>query len=309
MKKNVTRAIIIAVAAVIIAIGAFYVMKDTGEIPEQEEPVASVVEELEKPLTMEAREKPAPAEETKLPGIKEKEEAVTEETTVKEGYLEKQEFRQPLEEKKTRQEQVREEMEILFTYLDDRGYAEKYGLEKGTFHHFKSTTSLLLSKSPVIVGETQDVYVLTRNMAHFYRVAKKGNINLVKEILRTEKDIIEPSTALIYEWFMLEQTERGGKSTMTLANYYEYAAYFLETVSGTAYLMRRDSRTRLLTTYYAILVIYEAEEKNLNKYGIDAVPHIDRLIEDMRSYMNLDDKETYIATLSSIEKEIKEKRG
>ena len=298
-----------AVAVIIIVLGAFYVMKDTGEIPEQKEIAAPATAEPEKSISMEEREKPAPMEEAEPTGIEEKEEAIPEETAVQEDYLEKQEFRQPMEEKKSRLEQVQDEVELLFTYLDDRGYAEKYGLEKGTLHHFRTTSSLLLSKPPVIVGETQDVYVLTRNMAHFYRVAKKVNINLVKEILAKEKDIIEPSTALIYEWFMLEQAEKGGTSPMTLANYYEYAAYFLETVSGTAYLMRRDSRTRLLTTYYAILTVQEANRKNLNQYGIDAVPHIDRLVEDMRNYTNLDHKEAYIATLSDIKKEIQGKRG
>jgi hypothetical protein len=35
---------------------------------------------------------------------------------------------------------------------------------------------------------------------------------------------------------------------------YEYASY-LNTLGGRSYLMRRDSKVRLLTTYYCILVL------------------------------------------------------
>lgn len=235
--------------------------------------------------------------------------ALDSESETTEDFLKKPEFRKPFRTALTKREKNEEEMSLFFDYLDQKGYAAKYKIKGGMSAHFQKIVKLLMKNPPVIVGETKDVYILTRNMAHFYRVAKLSNISLIKEILVNEKDVIEPALGMMYEWVMEMQAAAKDQSSVTMENLYEYAAYFTDTVSGKAYLMRRDSRTRLLVSYYSILVLSRADRAKLNRYGIDILPHIDRLVEDMENYSTLEHRKDYIETLKEIRKAVSRGRG
>jgi hypothetical protein len=78
---------------------------------------------------------------------------------------------------------------------------------------------------------------------------------------------------------------------------YEYAGFFLNTLGGRSYLFRRDPGTRLLVSYYAVLLLDQANTRHLNSYGIDITEHLPRLIQEMEASNGLTNKEEYLDKL------------
>jgi hypothetical protein len=199
----------------------------------------------------------------------------------------------------------REAVKKFFDYLDRQDYIKAYTLEKGTYAHFLQLLSKLSSHPPVVSGEMKDVSLLMRNMAHFCRVTGQKNIFLFKDILSHEKDIFEPTTELLYEWMLAEIEAESGEIELTREGLYEYATFFLNTIAGKAYLMRRDSKTRILSIYYSVLVIDEADRKNLNRYGFDILPVINYLLDDVGAYGGLEYKDKYSKKLDLLKKNLR----
>jgi hypothetical protein len=207
-----------------------------------------------------------------------------------------------LKKKKSYYANLRDEIRILFEYLDGQEYVKAYALERGSEIHFLELLARLSANPPVIEGETKDIFMLTRNMAHFYRVMGNTNIFLGKEILINEKEIKEPAIELIYEWTMEEIKRKNPQFKTSLNQLYEYAGFFLTTLSGRAYLSRRDSKTRILVLYYSILILDKANRGNLNYHGIDILPPLNLLIDDISNHRNLDYRRKYLARLTYIKK-------
>ena len=82
-----------------------------------------------------------------------------------------------------------------------------------------------------------------------------------------------------------------------LAAVYEYAGFFLNTLGGRSYLFRRDPATRLLVNYYAVLILDQANKKQLNNYGLDIKEQIPRVIQEMEANNGLTHKERYLDKL------------
>jgi len=148
-----------------------------------------------------------------------------------------------------------------------------------------------------------------KNTAHFYRELKGKRITLVKDILNEEKDAIEPLSELFYEWIMAGVREGRPEIQTSPKDLYIYASFFLETLGGKAYLARRDSRTRILIKYYSILILDEASRKGLNHYGIDILPRVTLLMDDISNQKGLEYRDRYLNALNRIEKEYKSKRS
>jgi len=192
----------------------------------------------------------------------------------------------------------------FFDYLDQRDYIKTYRLKNGTQRHFLLLLAKLSANPPVVSGETRDIYTLTHNMAHFYRVIDKKNISIVKDVLSHEREIIEPTMEMLYEW-ITEEIKRKNKEVKTsTGDLYEYACFFLNTMSGKAYLARRDSKTRILMIYYSLLILDKANRENLNHNGIDILPPLNMLVDDITSQMGLDYKEKYLQRLYYIKKRV-----
>ena len=56
----------------------------------------------------------------------------------------------------------------------------------------------------------------------------------------------------------------------------------------------------MLTQYYSILILDQANQRRLNKLGLDIRPPLEALIGDLKGPANLTRKEEYIETLKSI---------
>ena len=197
-------------------------------------------------------------------------------------------------------DEIHQDVINFFDYLDQKDYIKAYKLKEGTYKHFLRLMGKLSANPPVVSGETRDVYILTHNIAHFYRVIGKKNILLVKDILSNEKEIIEPTMELFYEWITKGIEEKREEIKISMKKTYEYASFFLNTLGGKAYLSRRNSRTRTLVTYYSILILDKANKENLNRHGIDIRPQLTLLMEDIRNQKNLSRKDEYLKRLEAI---------
>ncbi len=196
----------------------------------------------------------------------------------------------------------REKLQALFAYLDRQGYIASRQLKGGSFEHFKSLLARLLDRPPLVQLETDDLMRVLQNKAHFYRVLGKKNTLLLRDIIRKEGDIIESSFAVLYQAMDLQEKCRpdGPALQVSLKDVYPYAVFFLNTLGGSSYLIRRDSRVRMLTQYYCILILDQANRRRLNNLGLDIRPPLDVLMRDLKSAANLARKEEYLDTLKSI---------
>ena len=189
----------------------------------------------------------------------------------------------------------------FFQYLDSKAYLIWPGTTLRAEELFEEIYTQLKSQPPINVGEMDNMYNLLRNVTHLYRVLGKDRINLIKTILQSESAVVEPAMAVIHTWLLVcsdEGTSVPGKSH--LDNLYPYAVYFLNTLGGRSYLLRRDSKMRMLVTYYALLTVDLANERKVNSYGLDVRPYIDYLFFDINNQKGLMYRERYLTQLAAL---------
>jgi len=193
---------------------------------------------------------------------------------------------------------VGKNLQNFFRYLDKQEYISAFELETTSDAYFITLAHKLLDNPPVVVRESDDIYTILRNMAHFFRVIGKKNIGLIKSILSRERDKIENVAAELYKW-IIEDACRDNYFPLVAPSdkMYEYAGFFLNTMGGRSYLFRRDSRCRLLVNYYSILIIDHADINNSNRYGISIAEILPSLISEIEASNQLIYKENYLDKL------------
>jgi hypothetical protein len=198
--------------------------------------------------------------------------------------------------------QMDKDLADFFGHLDSRDYVKAYGIRGGSYGHFRSVLPDLMQKTPVVANETDNLLRVLKNSAHFFRTMDRKDLALSLEILAREDESIERLFALLYQ--VAEGGDRcvaeGLDTLLPLEGAYEYAGFFLDTLGGRSYLMRRDSRVRMLVQYYSILVVDLANSQNKNKYGIDLRTAADSLVRDMQSSINLQHRGEYLYRLESL---------
>lgn len=189
----------------------------------------------------------------------------------------------------------------FFQYLDRKSYLIWPDINMRAEALFEELFKKLAANPPTNVGEMDDLYSLVKNVTHFYRVLGKDRIDLLKEILKSEKSVIEPAIAVLYNWLVYCN---GGMPASTeeeiLKTLYQYAGYFLNTLGGRSYLLRRDSKLRMLINYYSLLVIDKANDSRMNSYGIDVRPYIDYLLYDISNQKGLIYHRLYLTRLNAM---------
>jgi len=83
---------------------------------------------------------------------------------------------------------------------------------------------------------------------------------------------------------------------------YEYSHFFLNTLGGTAYLFRLESRMRILLFYYSTMIIHEANVREINKYGIDIRPYIKVLEDELNNYSMFYYSDKYLNEIELVKK-------
>lgn len=197
----------------------------------------------------------------------------------------------------------------FFSLLDNEEYIRGFHLGAPAQQYFLELAKKLLSNPPVVSRETDDLYTMLKNMAHFFRVIGGRNITIIKTILDRERDTIEDVAADLFQWTTGEQCNDSEFSFHApVDKLYEYAGFFLNSMGGRSYLFRRDSRSRLLVSYYAILLVNRANEEGINKYGIDLRPLIPMTISEIEGSNQLIYKEKYLDSLYGLLEKYPKKR-
>ena len=197
-------------------------------------------------------------------------------------------------------EDIEQQIKAFFSYLDEQDYVQAYELKSGTYQQFQQVLKKLSENPPNVTAETASLYNLYRNMAHFYRVMGKKRVLLVRDILQNEAEILESVMQTFYLWLVYQNGDKVSTQRPSLNEMYAYSGFFLNTLAGKSYLLRRDSKIRLLTTYYSILILDKANDENLNSNGIDIRPHIEFLTRDFQSQIGIIHQKQYLLQLEQL---------
>ncbi len=206
------------------------------------------------------------------------------------------------ERSESEREEVERKVREFFAYLDERDYIKGYGLDEGTLETFRSMVDRLAAHPPEVSAELKDPFLLIRNVAHFYRVLGKRDLRMARDVVANESEIAETVGAIFFEWSLPEGARPEGiEGRPSLSTLYEYAGFFLNSLGGRSYLLRRNSRVRILTIYYCVLIVDRANQEEANRHGIDLRPHIDSVAEEVRNQRGLVFQKEYLDTLAGLQ--------
>ncbi len=193
------------------------------------------------------------------------------------------------------------QIQALFKYLDDRPYIASRNLKGGIKGYFQRCTNLLIAEPPANIAEMKNIFRLVKNVTHFYRVLGKNRLKLAKDIMVNENRVAEPALAVLYAWMVdCRKPFLSGQNLWPVERLYDYAGYFLNTLGGRSYMLRRESKVRMLVSYYSLLIIDKANEEKFNAYGIDIRPYIDFLFYDISNQKGLAYRERYMTRLAAL---------
>lgn len=204
----------------------------------------------------------------------------------------------PGAEKLLTSEEIERRVMAFFSYLDSREYVQAYGLEGGTYPQYLGAVEALSAHPPRVAGETESLYEMLKNVSYFFRVLGKKRVELAADVLKNEQDVMESAMRVFYLWYTGPSDKLKGKPSLPAM--YAYVSYLLDTYGGRSYLLRRDSRIRLLTTYYCILVVDRAIDQQMNPNGVDLRPLIASTARDIRRQAGLAYQKQYLAELERL---------
>jgi hypothetical protein len=203
--------------------------------------------------------------------------------------------------------QMEKEMGEYFTYLDGREYIRNLLSKTDIYSKFKKIARKLAANPPTPGGESK--VVMAKNVTHFYRVLGKDDLLLIKEIIANEQKSLEFDMKMFYRWVTLGSNYPNPENVRPSDDVlYRYAGFLLDTIGGRAYLFRRTVGLRLLVSYYCVLIIYDADKAGKNTYGIDVLPNINTLREEISNYPDFRFNQEYIDQLTNIENYYLQKR-
>lgn len=191
----------------------------------------------------------------------------------------------------------------FYAHLDRQPYIQSFNLTTSSELYFSQLIQRLHDNPPVVSGERSDLFTILQNTAHFFRIIGKENITILKGIIDMEKDDkFESVLADFYTLILLPECAKKNFSlNISETSLYDYAGFFLNTMGGRLYLFRRDSLSRIVVSYYALLLIDRANTNASNSHGIEIQPPLDLLIEEIESTANpLQLREHYLDTLFSL---------
>jgi len=203
-------------------------------------------------------------------------------------------------EEKPTDEDISLRVNKFFNYIDREGYLTAAGINMKASDYCTSLFLKLEKNRPVLVGETKDLYGLIKNITYFFRVLGKKDLNALRNILENESEIMEQTAGMFYSWICEPVDKRIGMPSQEMV--YDYAAFFLNTIAGQSYLFRRDSKIRILTSYYAVLILDKADLNGRNHLGIDVRPHILSLISEIENYRLFVNEKDYLEYLRALKK-------
>ena len=207
-------------------------------------------------------------------------------------------------------QRIGKDLREFFAYLEKKDYIKELELGEDLFSRFSKLISGLSSYPPLPAGEGFNYDMMIQNVYHLYRTLGLKDLKLIKMIVENEADAMEVNLALFYKWLMSGDTcgrREGLPPTLDIT--YRYSGYLINSIGGRAYLFRRETRLRLLLTYYCILVIHEADKMKLNSFGIDISPYLEPLADEIENYHLLYFRREYAGRLIDLKNYYAKKRS
>ena len=181
------------------------------------------------------------------------------------------------------------------TFRSQKTYHDSWAL-------FVDILAILERQPPTITAEAYRPSLIIENSYHFFRLLRKEKMNIVREVLKYEADLAEPLLGILYHWLMSGRScDKQPPSASSFDIMYRYAGFFLNTLGGHSYLYRRDSRISLLTIYYSILVVHEANSRGFNEVGLDLRFFLPLIFGEIQSRNDLLYAEDYLQTLTELQ--------
>jgi hypothetical protein len=202
------------------------------------------------------------------------------------------------------------DLKEFFAYLEKKDYIRELELGEDLFTHFRKVISSLSSHPPIPAGEGFNYDIMIQNIYHLYRTLGLKDLKLIKVIVENEADSMEVNLALFYRWLMSgDWCGRREGLPPPLDITYRYAGYLINSIGGRAYLFRRETRLRLLLTYYCVLIIHEADKRKLNSFGIDIRPYLEPLADEIENSHLLYFRREYAGRLIELKNYYAKKRS
>ena len=206
--------------------------------------------------------------------------------------------------------QTADKIHFFFEHLDRQDYIQNYPIKGSSLDYFRGIINKLLANPPVVVRETDDLFAILNNMAHFFKILGPKDLLLIKDVLIHERELIEPTMALFYKWSEITPCpDTDLDIELPLPGLYEYAGYFINTLGGQSYLFRRELYLRLLIRYYSVLIIDRANSMDANSYGIDIRYTLDSLIAEIQGNDDLQNKQEYLKNLIMLQEKYQAQYG
>ena len=185
-------------------------------------------------------------------------------------------------------EEVERRIASFFVNLDQQKYIKEYNFDGSSYNEYEEIIQKISEKPPLLGNETESLYNMFLNLAHFYRVLGNQRVSLIKDVIMNENENIESTMRDFYLWYTYDgQSRKRIKGRPSQQVLYEYAGFFLNTIGGRNYLMRRESKIRILTSYYSVLILDRANDMKQNPNGIDIRPYLRLLISDLSNKSGL----------------------
>ena len=176
---------------------------------------------------------------------------------------------------------VREDLLTLCRALDSRPYMKARAFSGGTFELVEELCETLTNHPPVASGEILRYESFTANVFHLFRALGKNRTYMLIEIVAREQDLAEPMAMALFRWLLANEKCAPEESYIGFKGLHDYAAYFLNTIGGQAYIHRRTPKIAVLTSFYALVILDLAIQKDINPHGVDPRPLIRSCVELM----------------------------
>lgn len=195
------------------------------------------------------------------------------------------------------------ELTEFLAYVEKTSYFLHLNPEKSALQWWRETLGRLTANPPVPAGEGIDARYMSANLHYFFRVLQRADLRLVRAFLQNEESSMEAHLDMLYRWLTLcRKCPSSISPRPPEAVLYHYAGFFLNTLGGRGYLFRRAPEVRILVSYYALLILFEADRKGLNSYGVDVFPLVDPIAREMARYPELQFSQEYLSRLKEIQR-------
>jgi hypothetical protein len=204
---------------------------------------------------------------------------------------------------------IDQQVSDFFQSLNRKAYFQRFNLERDAYPYLAQIIKRLAVRPPQPAGEGIQPTTLVANIYFFSRALDRKDLRVIKTVIENERDTLEFDLETFYRWLMLgKDCPNPGDVRPPFDVTYRYAGFFLNTTGGRSYLFRRPLRLRLLISYYCVLIIYQADRLGKNSYGLNIVPYIQPMKDELAHHPELEFQDQYISALNRTENYYLQKR-